>query len=193
MNHASFWDRVHARLDARQDPLDDTALRGHLEAHPELLGEFAALTSAVAPFEESAALSSPPRERTHRRPLRRMAAAAAALIAVGSLTIGAWCGVPAFWWAEVPSETSPHATQPPFPMPDLALDGDVSDYSCRTYSRGPAGTLVRGVQAGNVTLLESEILSTVQPSVTTAHGHSIYTEQAHLRSHIRGDRITQKP
>jgi hypothetical protein len=43
MTPAEFQERLHACLDARIDPLDDTALCAHLAEHPDDLERFAAL------------------------------------------------------------------------------------------------------------------------------------------------------
>lgn len=60
MNPDAFFDRVHACLDARTDPLDDPAVVAFLDAHPEQLDAFARLRSDVRELGRAAA---PPRPR----------------------------------------------------------------------------------------------------------------------------------
>jgi hypothetical protein len=93
-----LWERVHAALDAGNDPLDDAGVQEGLETRPELLVELArsrARLAAVGGVERGAVPASAGVER--RRVRRRVAAAAAlafasaGLVAVAGLdSLGAW-------------------------------------------------------------------------------------------------------
>ncbi len=62
-----FWERVHALLDERKDPLEDAAVREHLAEHPE---DFAALERMARPLD---ALADHPVVVSQRRPARWVA------------------------------------------------------------------------------------------------------------------------
>jgi hypothetical protein len=71
---SKLWERVHAHLDARRDPLEDVELARALRARPALERRVAALTRGLRALE--------PRRRGRARPLWIAAAAALALAAV---------------------------------------------------------------------------------------------------------------
>ncbi len=79
MNTEAFFARVHRCLDARQDALDDAELVAFLHAHPELLPEFAALSSDVRALAQRAR----PIVRKHRWPW--LAAAAALIVTAAAI------------------------------------------------------------------------------------------------------------
>ncbi|MCB9888901.1 MAG: hypothetical protein H6836_04940 [Planctomycetes bacterium] len=179
MDSERFWQQVDAALDLHRDPLDDAAVRGHLLAHPELLDAFAQLTSVV----RTVAASS---EADSRRParLRRRIAVAAAALAMLAAGVGATLWLPG---------ASADVDIPEVALPDLAPAGAVFRYSCRTYARGPAERITREIQAGHLSVQESETRTHIQPRATAPHGHAIRTEIAEVRSRIRRDALTQTP
>lgn len=82
---AAFWQRVQRLLDARREPLADFSVREYLDAHPELLEEYAELAARLRTLEENPA----PIANTSRRAprLRAYALGFAALALLGLATI----------------------------------------------------------------------------------------------------------
>lgn len=84
-SHDGFWSRVHAALDERRDPYADPAIAGELARRPELLEPLAGLLRPLESLEGVPQTTPQVALRARqRRPLARLAAAAALLATAGA-------------------------------------------------------------------------------------------------------------
>ena len=177
-SHEPFWQIVHDALDTRRDPLDAIEVQEYLEAHPELLDEFADLNASVQVLAHAPRADAAPRKRWIA------GLAAATLLVTGAALV-------VVFWPDSKSDTrlDPGSIE----LPDLATTGEVLSFEVRSLTTGPNGTTDYQTRSGVISIQENRVHTYTQPRVATPHGHAISTERTVTRSFVRPEHINEQP